>query len=431
MRRWLGLLFLPIIAASPAQAQAIAPDLTRRAAELVPILNGGGDAEATFAAEFLRDVPETRLRQVIAVASEQLGRANAIGTIEPLGDRRADLTIAYEGGTAHALLALAPNGRVIGFVLDRIQPADIAALRSLDDVAGAFAVLPGAAGFIVADVEPGSEPSVALDADQPLGIASTFKLVVLAELVRQVDAGERRWSDTIRRGKGDLPAGVFRDVAADTRISLRALAEHMIRASDNSATDLLFMTLGRTRVEGMLAPLGLSYADLNAPLLSTLELFKLKGIDAGALGRRYLAAAPLERRRLLAREVAQAPASTIDRNYAQGRPIMIEALEWFATPRDLVRTMGWFVRHRETSGGREALRILSLNPGPGQGVAGRFAYLGYKGGSEPGVVSMTVLVRDRAARWKVVSATWNNPAEPVDEARFEALLRRALEIVAG
>ena len=44
---------------------------------------------------------------------------------------------------------------------------------------------------------------------------------------------------------------------------------------------------------------------------------------------------------------------------------------------------------------------------------------------------MTVLVRDKVARWKVVTATWNDPAAPVDEVRMGALVGRALEIVAG
>jgi beta-lactamase class A len=407
--------------------------LASRARELVPILNGGGEPQATFAPRFLADVPEAKLRAVAASVREQLGKAIAITQVMPRDAHRAELSIAYERGTVHAVLVVAPDaaGQVIGFLIDRVEPSDIAALVTLDQVAQALAQLPGATGLVVTDVAAGSEPQVALEPDRPLAIGSTFKLVILAELVRSIDAGERRWSDTVTLGSLELPAGGFNQLAPGTKVTLRKLAEEMISVSDNSATDLLLHELGRGRVEGMLGPLGFSYADANVPFLSTLELFKLKGIDQGALGRRYLAANPIERRHMLETEVAQLPGSAIDRLYADGRPVMIDSLEWFASPADLARTMGWFARHADTPAGAEALRILAINPGPGKAVRSAFGYLGYKGGSEPGVISETVLVRDKVARWKAVSATWNDPAAPVDEFRFNALVARALAIVTG
>ena len=75
------------------------------------------------------------------------------------------------------------------------------------------------------------------------------------------------------------------------------------------------------------------------------------------------------------------------------------------------------------------LRILAINPGVGAAVARKFAYVGYKGGSEPGVMNMTVLVRDQAGKSRVVSASWNNPASAIDEMNFAALVTRAVELL--
>ena len=75
------------------------------------------------------------------------------------------------------------------------------------------------------------------------------------------------------------------------------------------------------------------------------------------------------------------------------------------------------------------MRILAINPGIGAGLAKRFAYVGYKGGSEPGVISMTALLRDSAGKARVVSASWNNPAAAVDELAFVALVSRAVELL--
>lgn len=417
--------------AAAAEMPTASVDMARRTRELIPVLNGRGEPQRTFAKAFLADVPEPKLRATAASVVDQLGKATGIISITADGDNRADVLIAYEKGTAHALVVLAPDGKIGGFVIDRVERADVAALTTLDQVAQAFARLPGAAAFIVTDIAAGSEPQASLDADRPLAIGSTFKLVILAELVRSLDAGERRWSDTVTLGSVELPAGGFDQLAPGTKVTLRALAEAMIRVSDNSATDLLLQELGRARVEGMLGPVGFSYADANVPLLSTLELFKLKGIDGGALGRRYLALSPVKRRVMLNGEVARFPGSAIDRRYAEGLPVMIDGLEWFASPGDLARVMAWFARHAETPAGAEALRMLALNSGPATGMRARFAYVGYKGGSEPGVISETVLVRDKVARWKVVSATWNDPAAAVDEFRFDALVARALAILAG
>ena len=428
---------LAIMSIAPAaMAQPTSPAfdaLARRGGEMLAILNGGGDPHATFSPAFLAQVPEARLRHIAASIIAQLGKAQSITRIVPHDATRAELSIAYERGTAHAVLVIAPEGRgqVIGFLIDRVTPSDIAALATLDQVSQAIAALPGAAGFMVSDVASGSEPQAALEPARPLGIGSTFKLVILAELVRSIDAGERRWSDTATIGSVELPAGGFNQLAPGTKVTLKRLAEEMISVSDNSATDLLLHELGRRRVEGMRGPIGFSYADANVPFLSTLELFKLKGIDAGALGQRYLALDPMARRAMLDDEVARRPASQIDRLYADGHPVMIGSLEWFASPSDLVRAMAWFARHANTPAGAEALRILAINPGPAQAVRGSFGYVGFKGGSEPGVISESVLVRDKVARWKVVTATWNDPAAPVDEFRFNALVSRALEILAG
>lgn len=420
--------------ASPAVAQQggaagapISSALAQRTHELLTVLNGHGRVAAIFSRSFLAEVPEPQLRAAAAAVAAQLGRAKAIVSVTPLDNRRARLVIAYEKGQAGALLVVAPGpqGQITGLLLDSVEPADIAALATLDDVADAVAGLPGEAAFLAIDLF--GDWAKARRPDKPLAVASAHKLAILAELVRAIDAGERRWSDTVPLGMRELPAGGFNRQPAGSSIDLRTLATEMIRVSDNSATDLLLHHLGRERVEAMLEPLGWQHAGRNRPFLSTMELFKLKWIGDGALGRRYAAADLAERRRLLAQEVARQPGSAIA---ARERPAMIDTLEWFASPMDLARTMGWFVAHADTPAGAEALRILALNPGPASAQRERFAYAGYKGGSEPGVINMTMLVRTRAGDWTVVTATWNDPANAVDEARFGALVTRALTLLA-
>jgi len=54
------------------------------------------------------------------------------------------------------------------------------------------------------------------------------------------------------------------------------LANRMISISDNTATDHLLLTVGREAVESIQAAMGHSAPGLNAPFITTRELFVLK-----------------------------------------------------------------------------------------------------------------------------------------------------------
>ena len=412
----------------PAESTAM---LDRRAAELIAIFNGGGDVAATFAPEFLAQIPEAQIRAIATQLTGQLGKAVKVASVKPAGATRAVLVIGFEKGSATMQVALdpGPTGKIAGLGITGTQTAAVAGIATLADVAAAFRALPGQTGFVVADLTPKAAPLAALQADRPLAIGSTFKLVILAELVRTIDAGARKWDDAITLDGTELPAGGFNQLPKGTTVPLRALAEAMIKVSDNSATDILIRTLGRQKIEAMQAKVGIKAPAVNVPFLTTMELFKLKGVAQGALGRRYLALDLKGKRKLLAGEVAAAPGSAVGALFADGKPVLVDRLEWFASPADLARTMQWLDAHRTTAGGKEAMRMLAINPGVGAALAKRFAYVGYKGGSEPGVMSMTALVRDSAGNARVVSASWNNLAAAVDELTFAALVTRAVELL--
>ncbi len=151
-----------------------------------------------------------------------------------------------------------------------------------------------------------------------------------------------------------------------TQVSLRELATQMISISDNSATDILLHTLGREKVEAMLPVVGVRDPARNRPFLGTLELFKLKGIEANNLAARYLAENEAGRRRMLDGEIAGLPLLLIKPTlFRDGKPVLIEQLEWFLSPADLVRVMDWLRRNTEGPRGADARAVLSKNPGIG------------------------------------------------------------------
>lgn len=289
---------------------------------------------------------------------------------------------------------------------------------------GEIVGLPGEVSLVAARLEErGPANFLTQKAERPLAIGSAFKLFLLAELVRQVRAGERRWSDVVPLGAPSLPSGLLHQWPMGSPITLHSLAALMISQSDNSAADTLLAVLGRDKVEAVLPAIGVAAPALDRPFLSTREAFVLKFGDP-ALLRRWKAADPAGRRALLG-ELGAMEAGRLDRSRFTGRPIAIKEAEWFASPADLVRTLDWLRR----SGDRTALELLAINPGLDPALARDFAYFGFKGGSEPGVLSMNFLLRNREGRWLGVSAVWNDAAAPLDEPKFAALMRRLVALM--
>ena len=290
---------------------------------------------------------------------------------------------------------------------------------------GEIVGLPGEVSLAAARLEEGGPAHfLTQKAERPLAIGSAFKLFVLAELVRQVKSGERKWQDVVPLGPPSLPSGLLQDWPKGSPLTLHSLAALMISRSDNSAADTLLAVLGRDKVEALLPELGVAAPARNRPFLATREAFVLKYGDP-ALLRRWAAADEAGRRALLGSDLAAAEAAALDGKRFTGRPTAIGEAEWFASPADLVRTLDWLRR----SGDSTALDLLAINPGVDRALAGDFAYVGYKGGSEPGVVSMSFLLRTREGRWLAVSATWNDEAAALDEARFIALMSRLVGLM--
>ena len=44
---------------------------------------------------------------------------------------------------------------------------------------------------------------------------------------------------------------------------------------------------------------------------------------------------------------------------------------------------------------------------------------------------MTLLLQSKAGAWYALAASWNNPAAAVDDARFVALVSRAVDLAAA
>ncbi len=438
------LLFAAVLAAPVRSVRAQAPSApsaegdapVERQAEAVATLfrenpEPEGGYEALFAPGFLSQVPEAQLTGIFAQYFSQYG---AVTEVQPreIGSRtRGTFYFIFEEGyRVPATLAVgeAPPHHVVGFYIGVAEP--VAQAGSLAEVTEELAALPGEVSFLLAEIEEDGmlEPLAAHRASEPEGIGSAFKLYVLGALVRQIEAGQRSWSDVVRLEEAarSLPSGFLQTWPAGAPLTLHTLATLMISRSDNTATDLLLRTLGRRSVEAAQAAMGHARPTLNEPFFTTRELFVLK--NDSTLADRYLAADEAGRRALLEGEVAAVAREDI---LPFATPTRIETLEWFASARDLARAMAWFRRGteaRDTEARTAAREILSVNPGLGFDEEA-WTYVGFKGGSEPGVVNTTFLLHAADGTWYALSASWNNPEAAVDQARFFSLVKQAVRQV--
>jgi hypothetical protein len=431
VRGWIVVL-CAVLLAVPAQAQTAPPPTAVQASEplkarigaLAAMLGGEGDYDAYFSPGFRTAVPKDKFDQLTAQLIAAYGPLTGIEKVTPVSPWAATLEIGFRDAIGSAQISVdeaAPH-RVSGLRITGVS----ARAASVGAVVEAIRALPGSTGFAVARLGAGAPQMLAAHApDKALAVGSAFKLLILAELVRATNAGERKWTDMVTIDGTPLPGGAYTLSPKGTQLALKEVAGKMISISDNSATDLLLRLAGREKVEAMMVTTGVADPARNRPYLGTMELFKLKGV--AGLADRWLAQDERGRRAMLDGEVAAVPGSAIVPTlFRDGKPVRIGEIEWFFTPADLVRVMEWLRRHA----GAEAREVLAINPGLAPAVAAKWKFVGYKGGSEPGVLNLTWLLEGHDGSWTVITGSWNNPAAEVDLARFAGLLGRAAELSA-
>lgn len=100
--------------------------------------------------------------------------------------------------------------------------------------------------------------------DEPVVLASVFKVPVAVELARQFESGRLDPRQRVRvpaegRTTGGTGLSALRD---EVEMSLRDLAQLMISVSDNAATDVVMQHAGRDAVNATMAALGLGATHL-------------------------------------------------------------------------------------------------------------------------------------------------------------------------
>ncbi|WP_082731357.1 serine hydrolase [Sphingomonas sp. CCH18-B1] len=404
----------------PVPAVTPSPAFDQGAASVLALLRGPASASDIFNPAFVAAVPEAQLAQVVAGLKAQHGEAQAVVAVRPMDARSASVDIRFDRAIVTFTIGML-DGKLSGlFITGTRTEGD-----SLDKIAADIAALSGRTGLVVQKLtDKGAETVIARNADERFAIASVFKLYVLAEIDRAVRAGERKWSDVLPLTQKSHPSGISQDWPDNAPMTLQTLATLMISVSDNSATDTLIAAIGQKRLAAIVRASGHAQPSDMIPLLSTQQVTGLKMPANTGLRDRFLAADDAAQTRLLAEAGDTLRLKNLDLSVYTGGPNQIE---WFASPADIARLLAML----EREGDPVTRAILKINPGIPPVNAGRWGYLGYKGGSEPGIMAMSFLLRSKTGERYVVSALVNNPAADIDQPGFVTLMARLLDQLAG
>jgi len=133
--------------------------------------------------------------------------------------------------------------------------------RLAEQIIAAFDRLPGkkALQLWAPAVDGVAEWFVALHADAPLFCGSAFKALVLAEFLRQVEAGATSLEEPLALDEDAYSPGapVFNPPYLSGKVRARTVLEAMISHSDNTATDMALKRVGADRVRQFIASIGL------------------------------------------------------------------------------------------------------------------------------------------------------------------------------
>ncbi len=434
--------------ASPAPVASLpATPAGRQLAWVLARMNAGqsvGAAELAqhFSAAFLKQVPPAQL----VAALTQVAAAGPLRFAGAIGPSSSTALVGrLDGASGTTLKASITVGPAAPNLIEGLlfQPYSAtpkptswsevdAGLRALAAHAAMLATYVGQS----APAPSGGAPAVAvnapvhaLQADSTGAIGSAFKLYVLGALGSAVARGTARWDETlaVRNAWKSLPSGDLRNAPAGRPYTLRYLAQQMIAASDNTAADHLIHRLGRTAVEAELPAMGMRESRLDTPFLTTREMFALKLSAPPSLRDAYIAGGPAQRTRLLL-QIDALPVSLAD---ASGwtTPRDVSTIEWFASPADLARAMVALQTASRRPAEAPIRQILGKNPGiPFDATTWR--YVAFKGGSEPGVLSLTWLLTRNDGRSFVLSIVLDDQVKPIDEAAAVTVAEGAVDLLA-
>ena len=288
-----------------------------------------------------------------------------------------------------------------------------------------LAQVPGLKSIYLKDFSSNQE-LIKFNTKEKIALASEFKLYVLNLLSQKILKGDLRWDDKLKIEEKfkSLPSGILQDYPSNSELTLKQFAELMISISDNTATDHLIDLLSREKIERSMFGIN-SFLNLNTPFLTTMDMFRMRTLEKETING-YVLLNPNEKRLFLENlENTLTREQVLEELSTWEQPKDISQVEWFANTEDVCSVVEKL--HSRSASDKSILDILAINtPFIWTEDDANFEYAGYKGGSEPGVMTMTFLLKTKSQKWACLSLGINNEKESLNDAQIMDLYHAIL-----
>ena len=383
------------------------------------------EISAHFDAAFLAQVNPAELNQAL----ESLGPPGSVTTLLGLSKVAATSLVALVqiGPSRYSVeLGVDGAGLIAGLLF---KPAASGVPHSWSQVDKQLTAIAPQVSFLAAKVGSNRTCSAVHSklAGTPRPLGSMFKLFVLGALANAVHDHRISWSQKVAVTAAIKVggSGTLQNSPDGTKLTVEQAAVKMISVSDNTAADMLLNLVGRVGVEAQVRAWS-SHASLDIPFLTVKEMFALKYHDFPAMANHYLALSSSQRALYLAATVDRVPASA---EQSASLPRDINSIEWFASADDLCRAFTGLAKFQAEPALRPLGTVLSTNNG-GIGLsASTWPRVWFKGGSEPGVLTLGYLARDNRGQTFVVVVLTEDTSKPVQESA--AVEIQALDVISG
>ena len=195
-------------------------------------------------------------------------------------------------------------------------------------------------------------------------------------------------------------SGSLQFVPTGTRVSVRETATKMISISDNTAADMLINVVGQSALESEVRQ-WTARPRLDSPFLTTRQMLLLHYVNFPVLANTYLATTPHERAAFLKSAVDPL---TFGQVQASSAPRDVDRIEWFGSPDDICRSFAGLHQLARQPKLSPIGPILSVNTGDLGLDPTKWPTVWFKGGSEPGVLTLGYLATNSKGQTFVVSA---------------------------
>jgi beta-lactamase class A len=376
------------------------------------------EIDAHFDTLFLDKISAAKINTVLAEFPTPSG-AQVVGVLssEPTG-----LVVIANFGTERLRVTLSVDGSGL---IDGLELAPSASATSWSQINQTLAALAPDVSFLAARVANGSCQTIhQLAASSLRPLASEFKLFVLGALAHQIGAGHVTWDQKLTvesqlKSIGNaVGSGSLQFVPTGTRVSVRETATKMISISDNTAADMLINWVGPPALESQVRQWS-NDPQLDVPFLTTRQVILLHYVNFPMLANAYLARAPSKRQAFLNSAVdplalSEARPSTEPRD--------VDSIEWFGSPDDVCRAFAGLQQLSQQPKLSPIASIFSVNNG-GLGLdPSRWPTVWFKGGSEPGVMTVGYMATNSKGQTFVVSAMLSNATGALAPSATFALL---------